>query len=195
MNIEYFLGFDSSWEEYIIVEHNVQKPKGDGTFCFQIGESGVSDGDGFPASYDDTFVKIDEKDYRYVINLFHKVGKEMCAIAEKEGRHIGRSIVAGDYIYDGGYFIHFQNISNNREKLWIKEFYYDGYDLTVDTDLAVVGKEDDYDIEELEADGLLITEDIYHQALNIAKSAILEITDYLRTIKRNASEKNDQLQI
>ena len=186
MNIEYFLGFDSLWKEYVIVEHNVQKPKGDGTFCFRIGECGISDGDGFPASYDDTYVKIDEKDYRYVITLFHKAGEEMCALGEKNGQPIGRLIVAGDYIYDGGYFVHVQNIRNNRKKLWIKEFYYNGYDLSVDADLDVVGRDE---IEELEDDGLLITEDVYHQALKMAKSAILEITDYLRTIKRDASDK------
>lgn len=181
---EYWLGFDPEWEEYEIIGHYVNRAKGEGTFCFQIGCDSISDGDGIPASYDDTYVRIGEKDYQYVIDLFHKAGEEMCALAEKYGCPIERSIVAGDYVYDGGNFIHIQNLSDNREKLWVEEFYYNGYDLNVYIDLDVVGKADEYDLNEIESEGLFITEELYRQALTIAKSAILEITDYLRILKR-----------
>lgn len=183
-DFEYILGFDPEWEEYEIIEHNVNLPNGEGTFCFQIGYDSISDGDGFPTSYDDSYVRIAEKDYQYAIDLFHKAGEEMCALAEKHGRPIERPIVAGDYVYDRGDFIHIQNLSDNREKLWIEEFYYDGYDLDINIDLDVVSKADEYDINEIESEGLFITEDIYRQAFTLAKSAILEITDYLQTLKR-----------
>ncbi|MDE6238638.1 MAG: hypothetical protein K2M54_01465 [Muribaculaceae bacterium] len=190
-DFEYWLGFDPLWEEYEIIEHNVNRPKGDGTFCFQVGNDSISDGDGFPASYDDSYVKIDENDFQYVIDLFHKAGEEICALAEKHGRPIERPIVAGDYVYDGGSFIHIQNLSYDREKLWIEEFYYDGYDLDVYIDLDVVGKTDEYDLNEIESEGLFITEALYLQAINIAKSAILEITDHLRRLHtQKLSEKS-----
>lgn len=181
-NFELLLGYDPVWEEYVIVEHHDDHPNRGDSYCFQVGADSISDGDGALASYDDTFVKIDEKDYHHAIGLFHKAGEEMCALCQKCGQPILRPIVAGDYIYDCGYFLHIQNISSNREKLWIEQFYYDTYDLNLDTDLEVVEKDDDYDISQIESDGLIISEDVYRQALNIAKSTILEITDYLQRL-------------
>lgn len=181
-DIEFMLGYSRQWGEYEIIEHNIHHPTGDGTFCFRIGKDLISDGDGFPASYDNTYVKIEEKDYRHVMGMFHKAGEEIDALAIKHGKPITRPIAPGDYIYDGGYFIHVQNISSDRKKLWIEEFYYDYYDLNVYMDLDVVDKNDDFDINEMESEGLFITSEIYHDALNIAKSAIIEISDCLNTL-------------
>lgn len=179
---ELLLGFDQIWDEYVIVEHHYDSPNHGDNYCFLVGVDFISDGDGALASYDDTFVKIDEKDYRYVLDLFHKAGEEMWDIAERHGQYLFRQIVPGDYIFDGCVFIHIQNISDDRKKLWIERFYYDCYDLNLDTDLEVVEKSDDFDIEQIESDCLLITEEAFHKALNIGKSAILETTDYLRQI-------------
>ena len=180
-NFELVLGFNSKWAEYEIIEHNVNLPKGEGTFCFKVGNNSISDGYGIPASYDDTYVKIDEKDYRYVIDLLHKAGEEMRALAEKHGRPIERPIAVGDYIYDGVYFFRIQNISDNRDRVWIEQFYYDTYALNLDTAFDAICM-NDYSAEEMESEGRFITEDIYRQAINIGKSAILEISDFLRRL-------------
>lgn len=180
-NFELVLGFNSNRAEYEIIELNGNRPKGEGTFCFIVGEDSISDGAGIPASYDDTYVKIDEKDYRYVIDLLHKAGEEMRALAEKHGRPIERSIAVGDYIYDGVYFLHIQNISDIRDRVWFEQFYYDTYDLKLDKVFDAICM-NDYSAEEMESEGLFITEDIYCQAINIAKSAISEISNFLRRL-------------
>ena len=185
-NLELVLGFNSKWAQYEIIELN----KGEGTFYFQVGDDSISDRAGIPAYYDDTYVKIDEKDYRYVVDILHKAGEEMRALAEKHVRPIERSIIVGDYIYDGVYFFHIQDINDNRDKVWTEQFYYDTYSLNLDTAFDAICKTD-YSAGEMESESLFITEDIYHQAINIAKSAILEITDYLRRLHtQKLSEKS-----
>ncbi len=176
------LGYDPMWEEYVIVEHHYDSPNHGDNFCFRIGADSISDGDGAPASYDDTYVIIDKKDYHHVMELFHKAGEEMWSLVENHGEYLMRPIVTGDYIFEGCAFLHIKEISENREEVLAEQFYYDIYDLNVDTDPEILEKDDGYDIEQLESDCLLISEEIYNEALNIGKSSIVEITHYLRQI-------------
>lgn len=52
----------------------------------------------------------------------------------------------------------------------------------MDTSLDIVDKSDDFNILEIESDGLIITEEIYCKTLSIGQSALLLITHYLRQL-------------
>lgn len=172
---EYFLG-PGYLEGFEIIEHNPDREQNHrGGVCFSVNEYAISDGDGFPASYDDSYVQIDEKDYFHVMNLFRKAGDAMCLPGEKAGKPLDRPISEGDYLYDGIDYVHIDSITTDGECLG-ENFYYDHYDAAIymytsDLDDDVFGKGG--------SDILLISENAYREALNILRSAIIEITDYL----------------
>lgn len=170
---QYFL---CPYDGYEIVEHHTNEPVGRGGLCFRVDEDAISDGDGFPAAYDEHYVQIDEKDYLHVINLFRKAGETMCDLGDKAGKPLNRPISEGDYLYDGTDYVHIDSITSDG-KYQGENFYYDSYTASIymDTD----DLDDVFDTDEGNDEFLLIPEDTFSDALNILRSAILEITDYL----------------
>ena len=82
-DIEYFLG-KSMHNGYEIIGHIPRHPQGEGVCVFDVCEHWISDGDGFPVKYDDTYVKISEEVYKHAIDMFRSAGTEM--------KHIGSEI-------------------------------------------------------------------------------------------------------
>ena len=167
---------------YEIVEHNTEEPKGRGGVCFSVNEYGITDGDGFPACNNEQYLQITEDDYKHVMNLFRKAGKTMCDLGDKAAKPLDRPIAEGDYLYDGMDYVHIDSITSGG-KYRGENFYYDPYIACIymDTD----DLEDVFDTEEGDDEFLLIPEDTFTDALNILRSAILEITDYLDRLYKN----------
>lgn len=122
-----------------------------------------------------------------MLDLLHKAGQEMLTIAKNDGKPLDRPLMHGDFIYDSGHFIYVHDLSNNRQKLHVKQFSYtpDDYSpdyLDVDITLTTIDNDFDYDQDAKETRCLLLTRDAFRNALNIGNSVILEINDYLQAL-------------
>lgn len=184
---EYFLG-PGYLGGFEIIEHNPDRERNHrGGVCFSVNEYAISDGDGFPAAYDDSYVQIDEKDYRYVIDLFRKAGEAMCVLGDKAGKPLDRPIAEGDYLYDGTDYVHIDSITTYGKYLG-ENFYYNYYDAAIDMDTDDL--DDVFDTDDSDNEFLLIYENVYRDALNIIRSAIIEITDYLDRLYKYKTTQN-----
>ena len=175
------------YDGYEIVEHHADEPEGRGGLCFRVDDEALSDGDGFPVSYNEYWAQIDEKDYLHVINLFRKTGEAICECGDKVAKPLGRPIAEGDYLYDGEDFVHIDSVSADGQYRG-EDFYCNYHDANIymDTDdLDYV-----FDTDDSDAEFQLITEDAYREALNILRTAIAEITDYLDRLYKSKPHKN-----
>ncbi|MDE6238639.1 MAG: hypothetical protein K2M54_01470 [Muribaculaceae bacterium] len=184
---EYMLGYNSEWQQYEIIGRDCDWPVGEGSYCLLVGEDNIEDCDGFITSYDDTYFKIAKQDYQHVLGLLHKAGQEMLTIAKNNSKPLDRPLTCGDFIFDSGHFIYVHDLSNNRQKLQVKQFSYtpDDYSpdyLDVDISMTTIDNDFDYDRDEWESRCFLLSEDAFRNALNIGNSVILEINDYLQAL-------------
>ena len=172
---------------YEIVEHHADEPEGRGGICFHVDDDSISDGDGFPVSYNEHDIQIDEKEYLHVINLFRKAGEAMSVPGDKASTPLDRPIAEGDYLYDGTDYVHIDSITTDG-KYRGENFYYVSYGASIymETD----DLDDVFDTDDSDAEFQLITEDAYREALNILRSAIAEITDYLDRLYKSKPHKN-----
>ncbi|MBD5215546.1 MAG: hypothetical protein HDS78_03375 [Bacteroidales bacterium] len=170
-----------------IVEHNEWSAEGCGVCCFDInGDNEISDGDGFPTSYDVSYVKITETDFLQIKDMFYKAGEAMCEYGEKSGRPLGRPLIEGDYLYSEGIYVHIRRISDDRKNYWGEYLIYDGYSLYFELDTELLTDENNmFEKDELVNEYMIITVEAFSQAVNFAKSQILKITNYLNALYRN----------
>ena len=173
--IEYFLG-RSEHNGYKIIEHNTKWPQGEGVCVFDICDLWISDGDGHPAIYNSTYVKISKEVYKHAIDMFRSAGEKMDSIGCENSNPIDRDLMVGDCIEMGGDFL--KVVDFNQGEPVVTSFYYDFYDLNIDLDpdrLSKLG----IDVSELKADGNLIKEENFTKALSVAEEAIRQIMVYL----------------
>ena len=132
-NVDFMLG-PNGLGGYEIIEHNRQWPKGDGCCCFDVCEEFISDGDGAPADYDDSYVTIEEKDYREVMFRFRKIGKELQSFGYEKSFQRDRPFQPDDCFYDGTIFAKIEILKPQFKDSAVVSFGYDWYNLNVDTD-------------------------------------------------------------
>lgn len=128
---------------FMIIEHDLQWKKGEGCCCFDIYEDGISDGDGHPANYDDSFVVIEEEVYHKVIEMFRKAGNEIDEFGEKNSFSRNRDFQPKDCLYDGTFFFKIEVLSPCFTDSYVSYYGYDYYGLDMDDDL--IRLEDFYD--------------------------------------------------
>lgn len=181
-DIEFLLG-PNWYDGYQIVEHRINDSDKLASCCFEVWFQQISDGDGFPTRFNDSFVRIEEKDYHHVMGIFRKATEMMCDIGEKACKPLDRPIAAGDYLYYCGEYVHINSISEVTGEYWGEDFNGDQYDITLcyDTDW-ITGENCPYDEKEDLNEFKLITRVEFEKAHNVAKSAIIEATDYLKKL-------------
>ena len=175
--IVYYLGQCDNG--YQIVEHLGSDSKGDGACVFHVSEEGISDGDGFPTRYDESYMEIGTGVHRRVISEFHAVGEALLRIGNEVVHPLQREIHIGDYIYWRGTYLKVVNILS--DNVVVRSFCYDTYDL--DIDVSNVSLSDlDISVDDLKDDGILITGEMYDRALAISRYAVQQITGYLKSL-------------
>ena len=171
--IVYYLGQCDNG--YQIVEHLGS----DGACVFHVSEDGISDGDGFPARYDESYMEIGTGVHRRVMGEFHAVGEALLRIGNEVVHPLQREIHIGDYIYWRGTYLKVVNILS--DNVVVRSFYYDTYDL--DIDVSNVSLSDlDITVDELKDGGNLITEEMYDRALAISRNAVQQIKGCLKSL-------------
>lgn len=198
MNIDNFEGIQL-WlgrgygDGYEIVEQklDVQSPYEHAYgLCMVINEYGIFDGDGAPTNIDNSYRKITPDDYLNILKILHGYGEKMLELAKSTARPLDRDISNGDYLYNGGYFYHVENISRGSGYLQVTMVEYNKYFATICWDDDCDNLEDIWDDDELDEimQGMrIISGEIYTIALNLAKSAINEITDYVECLHTSNS--------
>ena len=173
--LEYFLGH-SDWNGYTIVEHNTRRPAYDGCCIFEVCDYWISDGDGAPAKYDETYVEIEEDVRKKAMRMFREVERKLLVIGNEGSTPVEEDIKVGDYLYSRGDFFHVVSLNQGHELF--QRFACDQYDLDFDTDPYTL---DDLGttLEELVEDCFLISKETYDKALQVAKDGIAQITAYL----------------
>ena len=174
-DIEYFLG-KSMHNGYEIIGHTPRHPQGEGVCVFDVCEHWISDGDGFPVKYDDTYVKISEEVYKHAIDMFRSAGTEMKHIGSEITKPMGREPRIGDYIKLRGIFL--KIVSFDQGQPVIESFDYDFYTLDYALNTHWLS-EYGFEVNELQDEGYLITQEIYEKALLVAREAALRIKAYL----------------
>ena len=171
---EYYLG-QNERNGYTIVEHNAHKIAFQGRCVFGVCDFWISDGDGAPAQYDDTYVEIEEDVRKHAMRMFRDVERKLILIGN-EGSTPVEKIKVGDYFYSRGEFYHVVSLHQGHELF--QSFYCDKYDLNLDPDPFTL---DDLGttLEELMEDSFLISKETYDKALQAAKNGISQITAYL----------------
>ena len=171
---EYYLG-QNERNGYTIVEHNAHKIAFQGRCVFGVCDFWISDGDGAPAQYDDTYVEIEEDVRKNAMRMFRDVERKLILIGN-EGSTPVEKIKVGDYFYSRGEFYHVVSLHQGHELF--QSFYCDKYDLNLDPDPFTL---DDLGttLEELMEDSFLISKETYDKALQAAKNGISQITAYL----------------
>lgn len=170
-----------------ILEHklNPRPHEFDAGVVFYVNDLSMGDGDGHPARYNpDLYVIIPISVYKTAMKLFWETGEKMNELAD-DAKDLDRDIREGDYLYLGGSFIHVISISN-LGAICIRHFGYDWYDLNIDEEndryLNIKEWLDDWGLEDDICEIQVIDKNIYESALNIAKSGVLEVKDYLKNI-------------
>ena len=168
---EYYLG-QNERNGYTIVEHNAHKIAFQGHCVFGVCDFWISDGDGAPAQYDDTYVEIEEDVLKHAMRMFRDVERKLILIGN-EGSTPVEKIKVGDYFYSRGEFYHVVSLHQGHELF--QSFYCDKYDLNLDPDPFTL---DDLGttLEELMEDSFLISKETYDKALQVAKNGISQIT-------------------
>ena len=171
---EYYLG-QNERNGYTIVEHNAHKLALQGRCVFGVCDFWISDGDGAPAQYDDTYVELEEDVRKNAMRMFRDVERKLILIGN-EGSTPAEKIKVGDYFYSRGEFYHVVSLHQGHELF--QSFYCDKYDLNLDPDPFTL---DDLGttLEELMEDSFLISKETYDKALQAAKNGISQITAYL----------------
>ena len=172
---EYFLG-PNDRNGYTIVEHNSRRPPYEGCCVFGICDYWISDGDGRPMKYDDTYVEIEEGVRKHTMRMFRDVERKLVLIGNEGSTPIEGNIKAGDYLFSRGEFYHVVSLHQGHELF--QSFYCDKYDLEYDPDPYTL---DDLGttLEELMEDCFLISKETYDKALWAARNGISQITAYL----------------
>lgn len=179
----FFLGLDV-FNGYRIVEHAFNEPQGMGALCFMVADYWVAGEAGSPALYNDTYVRVSREVYKCAMRMFREVKEQFLHIS---GVPIpaDRGIRVGDYIeykkLGGKIFLHIINVSLN--KCHAKIFYTTKYDMDIGDNNTLENL--DVTIEELKADGRLITKEVYEEALAMAEAAIHQIKSYLKVQYEN----------
>ena len=172
---EYFLG-PNDRNGYTIVEHNSRRPPYEGCCVFGICDYWISDGDGRPMKYDDTYVEIEEGVRKHTMRMFRDVERKLVLIGNEGSTPIVGNVKAGDYLFSRGEFYHVISLHQGHELF--QSFYCDKYDLDFDSapftldDLGTT-------LEELMEDCFLISKETYDKALQAARNGIAQITAYL----------------
>lgn len=172
---EYFLG-PNDWNGYTIVEHNSRRPPYEGCCVFGICDYRISDGDGRPIKYDDTYVEIEEDVRKHAMRMFRDVERKLVLIGNDGSTPIEGNLKVGDYFFSRGEYYHVISLHQGHELF--ESFYCDKYDLNIDSDpfsLEELGTT----LEELMEDSFLISKETYDKALQAAKNGIFQITAYL----------------
>ena len=175
--IVYYLGQCNNG--YQIVEHPSDASKGDGACVFHVSEDGISDGDGFPTRYDESYVEIEAGVHKHVMGKFHATGEALLRIGNEVVHPLDRELHVGDYIYWRGTYLKVVNILS--DDIVVKSFWYDSYDL--DIDVSNVSLNDlDISLDELKDGGNVLTEEVYDRALDISRNAVQQIMGYLKSL-------------
>lgn len=173
-----------------IIEHSKERPFGEGACCFNINDECITDGDGHPADYDNTYMEIELEDYLRVMQMFRDCGNIMDKVADDSSQPVDRELEVGDYIYFGGGF-YAKVVSRSSGLYWLKEFYYDYYSLNISLDHNPIESfKDEYDIDDIKKEVFFITEKSYYKALEVAKKGIKEIQTYLEELYQSKKHNN-----
>ena len=172
---EYYLGRNDQ-NGYTIVEHNARRPAHQGNCVFEVCDYWISDGDGTPMKYDDTYVEIEEDVRKHAMRMFRDVERKLVLIGNDGSTPIEGIIKAGDYLFSRGEFYHVVSLHQGHELF--QSFYCDKYDLDFDSDPFTL---DDLGttLEELMEDSFLISKETYKTALQAARNGISQIIAYL----------------
>lgn len=175
--ITYYLGqCDNGFQ---VVEHLSGNSKGDGSCVFHISEDGISDGDGFPTHYNDSYVEIEVGVHKRVMDMFHTIGEALLRIGNEVICPLDRELLVDDCFYWRGTYLKVVNILS--DDVVVKGFGYDSYDLDIDVSNASLN-ELDISLDELEKNGNLITGEAYDWALAISRNAVQQIMGYLKSL-------------
>ena len=175
-NIYYLGQCDNGYQS---VEHLSGNRKGDGSCVFHVSEDGISDGDGFPVRYDESYVEIEVGAHKRVMDMFHTVGEALLRIGNEVIRPLCRELLVGDCVYWRGTYLKVVNILS--DDIVVKSFWYDSYDL--DIDVSNVSLNDvDISLDELKDGDNVITEEVYDRALVISRNAVQQIMGYLKSL-------------
>lgn len=172
---EYYLG-QNEQNGYTIVEHINHRFPHEGRCVFSVCEYGISDDNGAPISYDDTYVEIEEDVRKQAMRMFRDVERKLVLIGNEGSTPIVGNVKAGDYLFSRGEFYHVISLHQGHELF--QSFYCDKYDLDFDSapftldDLGTT-------LEELMEDCFLISKETYDKALQAARNGIAQITAYL----------------
>lgn len=159
--------------------------------CMTIDEYGIFDGDGAPTNINNSYCKIMPDDYRKILEILHRYGDKMLELAKSASRPLERDISEGDCLYNGGYFYHVENISLNIGDCQVTMVEYNKYFATIcwdDESDTLESMWDEDELDEIMHDMQIISEDSYKRALNLAKSAVIAITDYVEHLYRSNSK-------
>ena len=175
LETEYYLGHNDR-NGYTIVEHNTRRPAHQGCCVFEVCDYWISDGDGRPMKYDDTYVEIEEGVRKHAMRMFRDVERKLVLIGNEGSTPIEGNLKVGDYLFSRGEFYHVVSLHQGHELF--QSFYCDKYDLDFDPDPFTL---DDLGttLEELMEDSFLISKETYDKALQAAKNGISQITAYL----------------
>ena len=172
---EFYLG-PNGRNGYTIVEHNARRSAHQGYCVFEVCDYWISDGDGTPMKYDDTYVEIEEDVRKHAMRMFRDVERKLVLIGNESSTPFEGNVKEGDYLFSRGEFYHVVSLHQGHELF--QSFYCDKYDLDFDPDpfsLEELGTT----LEELMEDSLLISRETYETALQAARNGISQITAYL----------------
>jgi len=175
LETEYYLG-PNDRNGYTIVEHNARRPVHQGNCVFEVCDYWISDGDGTPMKYNDTYVEIEEDVRKHAMRMFRDVERKLVLIGNDGSTPIEGNLKVGDYFFSRGEYYHVISLHQGHELF--QSFYCDKYDLDFDPDpfsLEELGTT----LEELIEDSLLISKETYETALQVARNGISQITAYL----------------
>ena len=190
----------NKWGGFDIISNEPDESIGEGTCKFHVTDELISEGKGMKMIIDSTYVKIDVSILHHVLNIFNRAGERICELGYKYGEPLNSDIKAGDYLFCIGDYIYIKDLSELTKKCWEESFYYDGINLQLNLNaegLPISWEEflSDHDLENDMSDLLLIPQDTYSKALNIAKSTIIECKDFLQNLYEEKRKENKQASV
>lgn len=150
-----------------------------------INEYGIFDGDGAPTNIDNSYRKITPDEYSNILNILHGYGDKMLELAKSSGRPLDHEITEGDYLFAEGYFYHVEIIdrsSGNHQVMMVEYNKYFAQICWEDECDTLESMWDEEELDEIKQDMSIISKDVFTIALNLAKSAIIEITNYIERL-------------
>lgn len=122
------------------------------------------------------------------------IGKELYTLVYAKGIRLKRPILSGDYIFQDGLFMNVEYISRVDDICRIKLFYFDGEVIGIYADSSNQERWSDFieenGIEEISNRTLLITEEVYNEALNIAKDSLTKIRSSIDELYQSKKHNN-----